>query len=87
MQQTSKGCFPNRIISKELKMNKTIAIEGMMCEHCVMHVKKALESLPGVTNVTVSLEKKQATLEAKDISNESLKKAIEDAGYQVKDIH
>ena len=68
-------------------MNKTIAIEGMMCEHCVMHDKKALESLPGVTNVTVSLEKKQATLEAKDISNESLKKAIEDAGYQVKDIH
>lgn len=68
-------------------MNKTIEIEGMMCEHCVMHVKKALESLSGVTNVIVSLEKKQATLEAKDISNESLKKAVEDVGYQVKDIH
>ena len=87
-----KVVFPTELFQKEtekgeLKMNKTIEIEGMMCEHCVMHVKKALESLPGVTNVTVSLEKKQATLEAKDISNESLKKAIEDAGYQVKDIH
>lgn len=68
-------------------MNKTIEIEGMMCEHCVMHVKKALESLPGVSDVNVSLEKKQATLETKDISNEALKKAVEDAGYQVKDIH
>lgn len=87
-----KIAVPTDLFQKETKkgdenMNKTIEIEGMMCQHCVMHVTKALESLPGVSNVNVSLEKKQATLEAKDVSNEVLKKAIEDAGYSVKDIH
>lgn len=86
-----KKTLPTEIFAKERekgdKNMKTIEIEGMMCEHCVMHVAKALESLPGVTNVHVSLEKKQATLDAKDVSDDVIKKAISDAGYQVKDIH
>ena len=38
-------------------MEKTIKIEGMMCGHCEMHVKKALEALPGVSEALVSNEK------------------------------
>lgn len=64
-------------------MKKTIAIEGMMCEHCVKHVTDALNKLDGV-DAEVSLDDKNACVELKtDISDEELKQAVEDAGYQV----
>ena len=43
-------------------MSKTISIEGMMCQHCVAHVTKALTEVPGVTSVNVSLEHKNAVV-------------------------
>jgi copper ion binding protein len=66
-------------------MTKTINVEGMMCEHCVAHVKKALEGIEGVSKADVSLANKNAilTLE-KEVSDETIKKAVEDAGYNVK---
>ena len=73
---------------KETKtMEKTIKIEGMMCGHCEMHVKKALEALNGVKNAEVSHTNGTAvvTLE-KEISDDVLKKAVADGGYQVTDI-
>ena len=45
-------------------MTKTIKIEGMMCPHCEAHVKKALEALEGVENVTPSHVEKKATVES-----------------------
>lgn len=63
-------------------MKKKILVEGMSCGHCVNHVKEALEDL-GATNVEVSLEKKMATAEVGNVSDESIKAAIEDAGYDV----
>ena len=62
-------------------MEKKIMIEGMMCQHCVAHVTKALNSLPGET-ADVSLEGKCATVSG-PATDEELKKAVEDAGYQV----
>ena len=68
-------------------MEKTIKIEGMMCGHCEMHVKKALESLDSVKNAEVSYKTGTAvvTLE-KEISDDVLKQAVVDQGYQVIDI-
>jgi len=63
-------------------MKKKILIEGMKCEHCVGHVKNALEGLDGVTSVEVSLENNCAIVEATN-SNEELKEAIEEEGYDV----
>jgi len=63
-------------------MKKKILIEGMKCEHCVGHVKNALEGLDGVTSVEVSLENNYAIVEATN-SNEELKEAIEEEGYDV----
>lgn len=63
-------------------MKKKIAIEGMSCAHCVRHVKEALEDL-GASGVDVSLEKKLATAEVGDTTDEKIKLAIEDAGYDV----
>ncbi len=63
---------------------RTIKISGMSCEHCVKRVTKALETLPGVKNVKVSLERAEATLEAPaELSLEKIAKAIREAGYQV----
>lgn len=70
---------------KEKKtMEKTLKIEGMMCAHCEVHVKKALEALDGVVSAEASHEKGTAvvTLNA-DVSNEALKAAVEEAGYKV----
>jgi copper chaperone len=63
-------------------MKKKILIEGMKCEHCVGHVKNALEGLDGVTSVEVILENNCAIVETTN-SNEELKEAIEEEGYDV----
>ena len=67
---------------EEKKMTKTMKIEGMMCQHCVAHVKKALEDIAGVTKADVDLESGSAKIEMEtDVKEDILKKAIEDAGY------
>ena len=70
---------------EETAMKKTLTIEGMMCAHCVAHVEKALNALDGVDSVTVDLAGKTAVVTG-DVSDEALKKAVADAGYQVTDI-
>ena len=73
---------------KETKtMEKTLKIEGMMCGHCEMHVKKALEALDGVKKAEVSHKAGTAvvTLE-KEISADALKQAVDEQGYRVTDI-
>ena len=67
----------------ESTMTTTISIEGMMCAHCQAHVEKALKEVAGVTEVTVSLENKNAVVTG-DASVEALKQAVVDAGYEVK---
>ena len=69
----------------ESAMTTTISIEGMMCAHCQAHVEKALKEVAGVTEVTVSLENKNAVVTG-DASVEALKQAVVDAGYEVTDV-
>jgi Cu2+-exporting ATPase/Cu+-exporting ATPase len=71
----------------EIPMEKLLKIEGMMCNHCVMHVQKALAAVPGVAEVTVSLDEKNAKVKLKqNVADETFKTAIEDAGYQLAEI-
>ncbi|MBR2024065.1 MAG: heavy-metal-associated domain-containing protein [Clostridia bacterium] len=68
-------------------MKKTLKIEGMMCQHCVAHVTKALQGVEGVASVDVNLKKKTATVElAQDVSDDTLTAVVTDAGYTVKKI-
>lgn len=68
-------------------MKKVLDIEGMMCQHCVAHVNKALSGIEGVEAVEVSLENKNAAVTlAADVSDEVLVKAVVDAGYEVKGV-
>ena len=80
--------IPTEIINKlttidigEKGMQKEIKVEGMMCMHCVAHVKEALSKVNGVTNVEVSLEKKNALVEG-DFKIEDAIKAVDEAGYK-----
>ena len=78
----------NNSNQKETKtMTKTLKIEGMMCGHCEMHTKKALEALDGVTKAEVSHKTGTAvvTLE-KEVSDDALKQAVAEQGYEVTDI-
>lgn len=70
--------------SKEKKMEKTLHIEGMMCGHCEKRVKKALENVDGVAVANVSHEAGTAVVTLnKEVSNATLKKAVEDQDYSV----
>ena len=69
----------------EDSMEKILKVEGMSCNHCVASVKKALEGIDGVIEADVSLEDKSARVEFdKDLADEALVKAVEDAGYSAK---
>jgi Cu+-exporting ATPase len=85
---TDEACTINQTKEKgEISvMKKTISIEGMTCAHCVAHVKKALEAIPGV-QANVVLEDNQAyvTME-NEVADEALKKAVEEEGYTVTDV-
>lgn len=64
-------------------MKKTIAIEGMSCSHCQKRVEEALRAIDGV-NAKVDLKKKEATVRySKEIDDAVLRKAVEEAGYEV----
>lgn len=68
-------------------MKKTLKVEGMMCAHCVSHVKTALEGVAGVLSAEVDLKKKTAvvTLEG-TVEDEALVSAVTQAGYSVKSV-
>lgn len=66
-------------------METVLQIEGMTCNHCVMHVKKALESVADVSSADVDLKKKSATVVHGDnVKLAALKAAVVEAGYEVK---
>ena len=60
-----------------------ISVKGMMCQHCEMHVKKALEAIDGITSATASHSDELVTIETSKSVDESLiKAAVTDAGYE-----
>ena len=68
-------------------MTKTMKIEGMMCGHCEARVKKVLEALAEVDSAEVSHEAGTAVVTLNsDVSDEVLKKTVEDQDYKVTSI-
>lgn len=67
----------------ETNMKKIMKIEGMSCGHCTARVEKALNAIPGVS-ASVSLEDKSATVSLSgDVTDDTLRSAVIDAGYEV----
>ena len=68
----------------EKEMKRVISIDGMMCAHCQMHVKNALEAVSGVESVNVELDNKRAIVKCgAEVEKESLCDAVKGAGYTV----
>ena len=68
-------------------MEKELKIKGMMCMHCVAHVKEALNNIDGVTVKDVNLDSGLALVSLnKPVNDDVFKKAIADAGYELTDI-
>lgn len=69
---------------EEMKMKKTMKIEGMMCAHCEASVKKCLEAMPEVAAADVSHESGTAVVELTvDVADDVLRKAVEAKDYKV----
>ena len=62
-------------------MEKKVVIEGMMCQHCRAHVDKALNAIPGAS-ATVDLDSKTAVVSG-DVTDEAVRAAVKEAGYEV----
>lgn len=62
--------------------NRVIFIEGMMCQNCVNHVKKALEAVEGAQSVSVDLASGTASFTG-SAEDSVLKDAVTNAGYTV----
>lgn len=67
-------------------MKRTLLVEGMSCNHCVMAVKNALGELEDILNIDIDLKEKKVEVEGNNLLDDKLKEAIEDAGYEVVEI-
>lgn len=63
---------------------QTVNVDGMTCGHCAQTVTKALEALPAVERALVDLTTGAVTVEG-SAEPEAIRKAIEEAGYAVRD--
>lgn len=64
--------------------NTTINIDGMSCQHCVMRVKKAIEALSGIQNLTIEVGKASVIFDNSKIQKKDIENAIVKAGYKIR---
>jgi copper chaperone len=62
---------------------RTYTISGMTCEHCVLSVREEVCELAGVRDVDVDLPSGRITVSGEGISDEAVRAAVGDAGYEV----
>ena len=83
------GSAPVQVEEKKLEKviaQKTVIVDGMTCEHCKAWVEKSINKIDGAA-AKVKLKKKEAIISLeKDVSDEEIILAIEDAGYKVRAI-
>ena len=82
-KETIKNKAKERKIQGGDNMKKELVIEGMSCSHCSGRVEQALNAIAGV-EATVDLDKKTAFVTlSSDVAEDTLKNAVEEAGYEV----
>lgn len=73
------------VLPKEKTMEKVYGVEGMMCPHCEAHVKKAVEEIDGVVSCVASHNEAKISVSlSKEVPDESIQKAVTEAGYTFK---
>ncbi len=58
-------------------------VSGMTCAHCVMSVREEVSEVPGATSVDVDLESATLTVAGEAFSDDAVKAAVAEAGYEV----
>jgi copper chaperone len=61
---------------------KSYTVPGMSCQHCVVALTDELGRVVGVESVDVALETKQVTVRGRDLDDDALRAAIDEAGYE-----
>lgn len=61
-----------------------INIDGMSCQHCVMRIKKAVEELPGVGELSVEIGQAKVSFDESKVGRKNIEDAIVKAGYKIK---
>ncbi len=63
----------------------TLKIEGMSCQHCVMHVKKAVDSINGVSSSDVAIGSAKVIYDDSKADKDAIVLAVRKAGYTIRD--
>ena len=71
------------ILDLPMGETKNYTVPAMHCHHCELAVTRELEAVDGVTAVTVDLETKIVTVCGRDLDDNALRAAIDEAGYEV----
>jgi copper ion binding protein len=61
-----------------------ISIDGMSCQHCVMRVKRAIEGLAGISDLSVEVGSARMTFDESKIQQTDIENAVTKAGYKIK---
>ena len=81
----NKSCECDKAEALEEKDMVSFEVEGMMCQHCKKRVEDALCSIGGVVTAEADLDAKKVNIETNgEVSEEVLRQAVIDAGYEVK---
>jgi copper chaperone len=60
----------------------TYIVPGIHCEHCGMSIREEVSEVEGVEGVDVDLDSKVVTIRGRELSDEHLRAAIQEAGYE-----
>jgi copper chaperone CopZ len=66
-----------------MSKTSTYTVTGMTCGHCVASVTEEVQEVPGVSDVDVELETGALTVTGDGVTDEAVKAAVEEAGYQL----
>jgi copper chaperone len=69
--------------SGEQSIDRVYTVTGMTCDHCVLSVREEVSEIPGVTHVDVDLTSGRLTVSGGEFSDDAVKAAVADAGYEV----
>jgi len=62
---------------------RTYTVTGMTCNHCVMSVREEVGEIAGITDIDVDLASGRLAVAGADISDDAVKAAVAEAGYEV----
>ena len=84
-KEKRKNKEENKMFGLKKKENETVvlSVKGMMCGHCAAHVEKALCAVKGVKSAKVDLAAANVSVECAGVATDVLKKAVQEAGYEV----